>query len=139
MSKKSVVIFLLALALVSLGTRWAATQLRMTPEKANPNAAGTISLSKNSLDITAAGLKPRSVYTVWLVKTTPEKTEAGAGSPPYMFKTDSQGKGTYRASLAESPFGKWQEVMVVLHPDGNPENMENMVEALTVKVPRAAG
>jgi|TARA_B100001964_G_C13931389_1_gene464743 hypothetical protein len=31
-----------------------------------------------------------------------------------MFKTDSSGVGTYSAPLKESPFGKWQMIMIVL-------------------------
>lgn len=67
----------------------------------------------------------------------PKKSQAGVGTMPYMFKMDSQGKGSYEASLSESPFGKWQMVMVVLHPDGDPKNMKKMVEALSAKVPDA--
>ncbi|MGA7877839.1 MAG: hypothetical protein WCA08_19425 [Desulfoferrobacter sp.] len=50
--------------------------------------------------------------------------KSGAGEMPYMFKTDSQGKCEYESALSKPPFGKWQMVMVMLHPDGNPENMK---------------
>ncbi|MBC2745331.1 MAG: hypothetical protein HGJ93_20535, partial [Desulfosarcina sp.] len=44
------------------------------------------------------------------------------------------GDGVYSAPLADAPFGKWAMVMVVLHPDGNPKNMKNMVGALKAKL-----
>jgi hypothetical protein len=31
-------------------------------------------------------------------------------------------------------FGKWQMIMVVLHPDGNPKNMKKMVGALKAEL-----
>jgi hypothetical protein len=48
-----------------------------------------------------------------------------------MFKTDSSGVGTYSAPLKESPFGKWQMIMIVLHPNGDPTDMKNIVGALS--------
>ena len=58
------------------------------------------------------------------------KKEAGAGTAPYMFKTNDAGEGSYSAPLGESPFGKWQMIMIVLHPDGDPGDMKNLVGAL---------
>lgn len=51
-----------------------------------------------------------------------------------MFKTDSSGNGEYSAELSESPFGKWEMIMVVLHPTGDPEDMKNMVGALSASI-----
>jgi hypothetical protein len=59
------------------------------------------------------------------------KHETGAGKAPYMFKTDAKGTGAYSAPLGESPFGKWEMLMVVLHPNGDPKDMKNMVGALS--------
>jgi hypothetical protein len=53
-----------------------------------------------------------------------------------MFRTDSQGVGTYSSSLTESPFGKWQVLMIVLHPNGDPTDMKNMVGALSANIPK---
>ena len=60
--------------------------------------------------------------------------ETGAGSAPYMFQTNNWGDGNYSAPLSGAPFDKWAMVMVVLHPDGNPENMKNMVGALKASI-----
>jgi hypothetical protein len=65
----------------------------------------------------------------------PKKHETGAGKPPYMFKTDSNGNGIYETHLSELPFGKWAVLMVVLHPNGDPTDMKNMVGALSAKIP----
>ncbi|MBW1826232.1 MAG: hypothetical protein JRI78_04330 [Deltaproteobacteria bacterium] len=65
----------------------------------------------------------------------PKKHEIGAGNPPYMFKTDSNGNGIYETHLSELPFGKWAVLMVVLHPTGDPTDMKNMVGALSTKIP----
>jgi len=105
--------------------------------KTHPGASGTLHLTDGSIRLMADGLKSGEVYTVWFVNMKPEKSEAGAGSPPYTFKADSKGKGIYEAALSEPPFGKWEMIMVVQHPDGNPSNMKNMVEALSAKIPQA--
>ena len=81
------------------------------------------------------GLHPNAVYTVWFVNMKPKKTDAGAGQGPFMFKRDAQGNGSYSYGLNEAPFGKWQMIMIVLRPDGNPMNMKGMVGALSTKVP----
>ena len=87
-----------------------------------------------NIEIDAKGLKPDSVYTAWFVNAKPNKRQAGAGQPPYMFRTDSNGNGSYAAVLKESPYGKWQMLMVVLHPNGNPKDMKNMVGALSANL-----
>jgi hypothetical protein len=103
--------------------------------KSEPGATGTATLSENSLSIQAKGLHPNSVYTVWFVNMKPKKTEAGAGQAPFMFKTDAQGNGSYSSTLNEAPFRKWEMIMIVLHPDGDPMNMKGMVGALSTKIP----
>ena len=107
------------------------------PAKDNLKATGTINLGNDELRIQAEGLKPDSVYTVWFVNMKPKKDQAGAGSPPFMFKTDSQGEGTYDAALAESPVGKRSTIMVVLHPSGDPMDMKNMVPAFSTMIAKS--
>jgi hypothetical protein len=51
-----------------------------------------------------------------------------------MFKTDSYGNGTYSAPLKDSPFGKWEMLMVVFHPTGDSVDMKNMVGGLSAKL-----
>lgn len=96
----------------------------------HPDANGTVVIDKSHISLQARGLKPESVYTVWFVNMKPKKSETGAGSAPFMFKTDKWGNGSYSAPLNETPFGKWSMLMVVLHPNGDPRDMKNMVGAL---------
>ncbi len=114
---------------------WATGNLPLMASKAHPNATGTASFSEDSLSIRAKGLQPSKVYTVWFVNMKPKKHEIGAGNPPYMFKTDANGNGVYETHLSELPFGKWAVLMVVLHPNGDPTDMKNMVGALSTKIP----
>ena len=109
-------------------------ELTLNATKGHPAARGTALIKDNYVSIQARGLKADSIYTVWFVNMKPKKHEAGAGSAPYMFKTDANGFGQYSAPLVESPFGKWQMMMIVLHPNGDPANMKNMVGALAAKL-----
>ena len=109
-------------------------ELTLDAIKDHPAAKGTALFKDNYVSIQARGLKPNSVYTVWFVNMKPKKHETGAGSAPYMFKTDANGFGQYSSSLSESPFGKWQMIMIVLHPNGDPTDMKSMVGALKAKL-----
>ena len=96
----------------------------------HPQVNGTAVIDDSHVSIQARGLKSNAVYTVWFVNMKPKKKVAGAGMMPYMFQTDKWGDGNYSASLTEKPVGKWAMVMVVLHPNGDPKDMDNMVGAL---------
>jgi hypothetical protein len=109
-------------------------ELTLDAIKDHPAAKGTALIKDNYVSIQARGLKSNSVYTVWFVNMKPKKHETGAGSAPYMFKTDANGFGQYSALLSESPFGKWQMIMIVLHPNGDPTDMKSMVGALKAKL-----
>ena len=98
--------------------------------KKHPGAMGTAMIHDHNISIEASGLENNAVYTAWFVNMKPEKHETGAGMPPYMFKTDNEGKAIYTSAMKESPIGKWQMVMIVLHPTGDPKDMKNMVGAL---------
>lgn len=103
-------------------------------QKDTPQASGTATVEGNKLTITARGLKPNAVYTVWLVNMQPTMTKAGAGTPPYDFKTDANGNANYSATLSESPVGKWQALFIVRHPTGDPKAMDKMEDALMGKL-----
>jgi hypothetical protein len=116
---------------------WASMEthtIALSPTKMHPSASGSTIIGNKSINVQSRGLKPNSVYTVWFVNMTPKKHEAGAGAAPYMFKTDGYGNGNYSAPLSSLPFGKWQMIMVVLHPDGDPANMKKMVGALKAEL-----
>ncbi|MBI5342998.1 MAG: hypothetical protein HZB63_06765 [Deltaproteobacteria bacterium] len=105
-------------------------------EKDRPVASAIAALDDGKIRIQAEGLRPNEVYTVWFVNMKPKKQEAGAGTAPYAFRTDGQGKGSYEAGLSESPFGRWSTIMVVRHPTGDPADMKNMVPALSAGIPK---
>ena len=137
-SNKGLTVLVFTLALVAFGTLSLASQagekISLMATKKHPNASGTAVINDTNIEIDAKGLKPNSVYTAWFVNTKPKKHETGAGLPPYMFRTDSSGSGSYAAALKESPYGKWQMLMIVLHPNGNPKDMKNMVGALAANL-----
>ena len=137
-SYKRLTILVGVLAFFAFGTLSLASQagekISLMATKKHPNASGTAVINESNIKINAQGLKPDSVYTAWFVNTKPKKHETGAGRPPFMFKTDSNGKGSYTAPLKESPYGKWQMLMIVLHPNGNPKDMKNMVGALSANL-----
>ena len=120
-----------------LSQSWAFESARsfvLNPAKSHSNASGTAVIDNSHINIQARGLRPDSVYTVWFVNMKPKKHETGAGTAPYMFRTDPWGNGSYSAPLKGSPFGKWATVMVVLHPNGNPKDMKHMVGALKAQL-----
>ncbi len=137
-NRKRSIVLAVGLVILFFGAlSWAAgggVNVPLMATKAHPGASGTAMINDHDISVRASGLKPNSVYTVWFVNMKPKKHEAGAGKPPYMFKTDSYGGGTYSAPLMESPFGKWKMLMIVLHPNGDPKDMKNMVGALSVKL-----
>ena len=135
-TKKYLIIPIIIFVMFGFGMHaWAGINLPLMAVKAHPNASGTAYFSGDGLNIQTRGLRPNEVYTVWFVNMKPKKHEAGAGSVPYMFKTDADGNGAYEAILSESPFGKWEMLMIVLHPNGDPGDMKNMVGALSTRIP----
>ncbi len=134
-NKINMLLFALAMVAFSISSM-AGTghELTLNATKDHPAAKGTALINDNYVSIHARGLKSNSIYTVWFVNMKPKKHETGAGSAPYMFKTDANGFGQYSAPLSESPFGKWQMIMIVLHPNGDPADMKSMVGALTAKL-----
>jgi hypothetical protein len=137
-SIKRITTLVITLAFVAFASLIFAAQagekISLMATKKHPNASGTAVINDTHIQIDAKGLKPNSVYTAWFVNTKPKKHETGAGQPPFMLKTDSTGKGTYSASLNESPYGKWEMLMIVLHPNGDPKDMKNMVGALSANL-----
>lgn len=133
--------FMMACALAAAILCWCSLalagdyQLTLRASENEPGAGGTAIMSATNLSIETSGLHPNSVYTVWFVNMVPKKTETGAGQAPYKFETDDEGTGVYVTPLDEDPMGKWQMIMVMLHPDGDPTNMKTMVEALSTEIP----
>jgi hypothetical protein len=126
----------LSFLLIAISGRAAEVSFPLRAEKDSPAGSGSAVLADAKIRIHAEGLRPNGVYTVWFVNMKPKKHEAGAGTAPYMFRSDGQGKGAYEAPLSESPFGKWGTIMVVRHTTGDPGDMKNMVPALSAGIPK---
>ena len=80
--------------------------------------------------ITASGLKPNEVYTVWLVNMKPKMDMAGLGAGDYAFTSDASGNGRYTATVSGGTLDKWQVIKIAHHPDRNPGNMKKIGSAL---------
>ena len=128
----------LVLALViGLATAAGATEMKrftLMGQEDTPEASGTATLAGSKLTITAKGLKPDAVYSVWFVNMQPSMSKAGVGKAPYSFKADSKGNATYTAALSETPGGKWQAIFIVRHPAGDPKDMAHTEDALMAKL-----
>jgi hypothetical protein len=137
-TKKRLIILAASFAILAFGALSSASagggNFPLMATKMHPGASGTAVIHDHRIIIEVSGLKTNAVYTAWFVNMKPNKHETGAGTPPYMFKTDYYGNGTYSAPLKESPFGKWRMLMIVLHPNGDPTDMKNMVGALSAKL-----
>ncbi|MCI0657933.1 MAG: hypothetical protein L0170_12820, partial [Acidobacteria bacterium] len=103
------------------------------------SGSGEAVIADGILSIQAKDLKPNSVYTVWFVNMKPNEEMAGVGTAPYAFKTDQQGGATFKATLGESPSGKWQMLVIVRHPNGNPKDMMTTEDALWAPLAKTAG
>jgi hypothetical protein len=111
-----------------------AKQFTLAGQKDSPHATGTATIDGNRLTITTTDLKPNAVYTVWFVNMQPSMSKAGAGAPPYSFRTDAKGRATYTTELGASPVGQWQAIFIVRHPSGDPTDMAKMEDALMTKL-----
>src|SRR5919106_1859275 len=119
----STVAFVMVIALAGSALAAAKKSFPLMGQEDSPKANGTAIIQDTRLTVTANGLKPSAVYTVWFVNMQPTMTQEGAGSPPFTFKTDKKGRAKYVATLKESPIGKWQSIMIVWHPSGDPKDM----------------
>ena len=115
-------------------------QVRLTLHRAQgvEQGSGEAVIVDGTLTTRVKDLKPRSTYTIWFVNTEPKHEMAGVGEAPYMFKTDGSGAGTFKAKLEEQPFGTWQMLVIIRHPNGNPQDMQHVEDALWAGLAKAA-
>lgn len=89
---------------------------------------------QKEMTITMTGLKPNSVYTVWLVNMKPKMDMLGVGTGDYSFKSDGKGMANYSATIASAELEKWEMLEIAFHPDGNAKDMKKMQIALNAAV-----
>ena len=131
----SIVTFGIFLLLLTLAPASAAERVVL---QAGPDMRGArgeavirdVGAGQKEVVITAQGLKPNEMYTVWLVNMKPKMDMAGLGAGDYAFTSDADGKGRYTGTVSAAEFGKWQLIEIAHHPDRNPRNMKNMGIAL---------
>ena len=109
-------------------------KVTLSPGPAAEGASGEAILddkgvTQTGIVITARGLKPNGVYTVWLANEKPKAARTSAG-PRYVFRSDEKGNGLYTGTIARAELKKWQLLEVAHHPDGDPANMKNIGIAL---------
>lgn len=128
-------------ALWGTGPAFGAEQVKLALQRSQgvEQGSGEAVIGDHTLTIRVKDLKPHSVYTVWYVNMDPKHETAGVGEAPYAFKTDKKGTATFKAKLAEQPFGKWQTLVIIRHPNGNPQDMQHKEDALWAPLAKAAG
>jgi hypothetical protein len=114
-------------------------KIALKGDKAGKGATGEVAIaeaksSQKEKMITMMGLKPNSVYTVWLVNMKPKMDMVGVGAGDFSFKSDNKGTANYTATLSSAELEKWQMFEIAYHPDGDAKDMKKMQIALIVPV-----
>lgn len=126
---------------LATGRASAAAQTKITLQQSQgvEQGSGEAVITDSALTIRVQGLKSESVYTVWYVNMEPKHAMAGVGPSPYMFKTDKKGVATFKAKLDGQPVGKWQMLVIIRHPNGDPQDMQHKEDALWAPLSTSAG
>ena len=111
-------------------------KITLKTDKAGQGAMGEVVIAdgkagQKEIIISMTGLKPNSVYTVWLVNMKPKMDMLGVGTGDYLFKSDGKGIGNYTATISNAELEKWEMLEIAYHPDGNAKNMKKMQIALS--------
>ena len=107
-------------------------KVALKADKAGKGASGTAVIvdkggDQKEVTITAKGLKPNSVYTVWLVNMKPKMDMAGVGEGDYSFRSDDKGNASYFATIGSADLSKWQLIELAYHPSGDPKNTKELM------------
>lgn len=107
-------------------------KVTLKADKAGKGASGAAVIvdkggDQKGVTITAKGLKPNSVYTVWLVNVKPKMDMAGLGEGDYSFRSDGKGSATISATISAADLAKWQLIELAYHPSGDPKNMKELM------------
>ncbi len=91
-----------------------------------------ITYGQRSIGIDFSGLKPGSVYTVWLERKEPRELKP-LGVDEHHFKTGADGKARYVTQSSEYDIDqfRWDYISIYYHPDGDPGNTKDMTLALS--------
>jgi hypothetical protein len=111
-------------------------KITLKTDKAGQGAKGEVVIAdgkagQKEITISMTGLKPNSVYTVWLVNMKPKMDMLGVGTGDYLFKSDGKGIGNYTATISNAELEKWEMLEIAYHPDANAKDMKKMQIALS--------
>jgi hypothetical protein len=112
-------------------------KVALKADKAGKGASGTAVIvdkggDQKSVAITAKGLKPNSVYTVWLVNVKPKMDMAGLGEGDYSLKSDDKGNASYSATIGSADLSKWQLIELAYHSSADPKNMKELMNTALI-------
>jgi hypothetical protein len=112
-------------------------KIALKADKAGKGASGTAVIvdkggDQKEVTITAKGLKPNSVYTVWLVNMKPKMDMAGLGGGDYSFKSNDKGNASYTATIGSADLSKWQVIDLAYHPSGDPKNAKELMNTALI-------
>ncbi len=112
-------------------------KVALKADKAGKGASGTAVIvdkggDRKEVTIAAKGLKPNSVYTVWLVTMTPKMDMAGLGGGDYSVKSDEKGDASYSATIGSEDLSKWQLIELAYHPSGDPKNTKELMNTALI-------
>jgi hypothetical protein len=122
--------------LTVFGLAYGQQKIALKADKGGKGAKGEVTIAdakadQKELTITMSGLKPDSVYTVWLVNMKPKMDMAGVGTGDYSFKSDEKGAAKYSATISSAELEKWQMFEIAYHPNGDAKDMKKMEIALS--------
>lgn len=128
-----VVLSLVAGLAVAAGDR----KIALKADKAGKGASGTAVIvdkggDRKEVTIAAKGLKPNSVYTVWLVNVKPKMDMAGLGESDYSVKSDDKGNASYSSTIGSADLSKWQLIELAYHPSGDPKNTKELMNTALI-------
>jgi hypothetical protein len=83
-----------------------------------------------SLGLTVYGLKPNSVYSVWLTDGYGTEGREALGIKTNHFKTNGSGTGRYVTNVSHLKVRHWRSIEVYYHPDNDPQNTKDITSAL---------
>ena len=131
--KRSLALGIILVFIVFVMSAMAAGEQKITlkADKAGQGAKGEVVITdgkagQKEIAITMTGLKPNSVYTVWLVNMKPKMDMLGVGTGDYSFKSDGKGIGNYTATISNAELEKWEMLEIAYHPDGDAKDMKKM-------------
>lgn len=83
-----------------------------------------------SFGLTAYGLKPNSIYSVWLSGGYKSDSKAALGIGSNHFKTNGSGVGRYVTTVSLLKLRDFTTIEVDFHPGNDPNNTADLITAL---------